>query len=220
MAKSDSHKNPGTTTLSANQSRSFASYRVAWALAFAGLAVPAFARFLSAPADGSRTLWAFIGGVALSIGIYQLLVLAVAIPRMIRSRALRALRPARPQVEVVAFDSDIANFAALSGKRLQPHKSGVYTVTVTDDDLEFWSGVRSPSIIASIPRERILGVEQKLVTLPLRRAWGVTFALSEAGLEEKIDLVPMSGAGRALGAKRVGDLARYFGRWLADSPPG
>lgn len=220
MAKHESPENPATTALGANQSKSFAAYRAAWALAFAGLAVPAVVRFLSAPADGSRTLWAVIGGIALSIVLFQLLVVAVAIPRILRSRALRALRPGRPQVEVVAFDSDIAKFAALSGKKLQSHERGVYTVTFTDDELELWSGVRSPSIIASIPRQWIVGVEQKLVTLPLRRAWGVTFALSAPGLEDKIDLVPMSGAGGALGAKRVGDLVGDVGRWLADSPPG
>lgn len=191
--------------------------RTLWIVAFAGIAVPAIARFLSNPADGSTTVWAIIGGVALSLLLYQSLVWVIAVPSTRRARALRKTRPGCFQVEVTALSSEVANVSAMAEEsaQLRP-QSSTFTMTLSDQDLEFWTGSHSPRLFASIPKKSILGAQQALVNLPLRRAWGINLTASKNGAEAPIELVPMNGTGGALNANRVSQVVYELEQWRVD----
>lgn len=201
--------------------KSLKLWRTLWVIAFAGMALPAIARFLSNPTDGSATVWAVLGGVALSLFLYQLLVWVIALPSMRRARTLRKTRAGCLQVEVTALSSEIAKVSATTGESAQPRPQfSTFTMTLSDQDLEFWTGSHSPRLFASIPKKSILGAQQALVNLPLRRAWGIDLTASKNGAEAPIRFVPMNGMGGALNANRVGQVVHELEQWRVDEGQG
>lgn len=199
-----------------NPRRSQMDYRrLAWVVAFAGLAVPALARFFSSPGDDERSAWAIVGGIALSLLVFQLIMWAVSIPSIRRVRALRVIRPDCLSYEVTNEGADFER--ALENYVRAPRSSSptqTCTMVLAGEELEFWRGSQTPELFAAIPKKSFSGAQLSILSLPLRRIWGIVLATSTQETEVKIGLVPMSGTGGALSKRHVGRIVEAIETWF------
>ena len=115
--------------------------RIGWSIALLGLAVPALVRFLTSPLDGTTTVLALLGGLALSWPAILLVLWVTTLPLSMRNRSLRRQFPQSRMILAAETGHDLEPFLAhqdqlsRSRSRLLP-----LTLVLEPESLKFWQG--------------------------------------------------------------------------------
>lgn len=185
--------------------------RLAWVVAVVAFSAPALFRIGSTPRDETSFLASIAVAIALTfaIGLGLLWLMTLYVSR--REFFLGKAFPDCTLFHVAELGPGIVDFLTREGKSSGRHfRSLSVTVVILRNRLEFWSGGRKPSRIATVPKEQLRQVDSFKAHTGLRRARGVRLRTTSG---QHLDFVPIERMGHPLRSSSVDSLLEELRAW-------